>query len=716
MATCTQSCAMSFSKPASLLHPQLGQPRHSGVCSVCDSLAIEVNTVGRDRWPLKGRTFLRRDIEDLLVSSQAGCQFCWFLESTFGLSWLAKSQGRYGNGWLQLSADDCSRSLPQYSRPTITALLQLPQAKPALRRFLVHTSKHLDPNQHMSANDAVPLETAALARSWLSNCQFNHCACRPAEILGPLLPTRIIDVGTRRAPLLELRVTDEDERSCWAALSYCRSADTNPGFLTTSSTFSRLNQSRRRRLSLSSLPRTFREAVLMTRALNIRYLWIDMLCVIQDDEVDKLREAENAAHTFGNAAVTLVATASADIYGGLFHPQQAVLGSREGRVWEENAWCDTPTTLAASASSRSNASSTTLGVDEDTATQRGHISGLVTLTRSQGRDFKSEPIHRSPWTLGEYLLSRRRLMFTSSGVIWSCRQGVEAEFESDAIREEAWHDARSQNWTQIVEELSARRVHEPWDRLLSLAGLAKWMSQHRGCEYGGYAAGLWRDRLGTELLWYRVGGSVTKRGFSRRTDKSTQAPSWSWLSTIGAVEFSRRNIPGNEPHISSYGLRDTRRQQLVWKVLGCEVDLEVKGHEFWPATRGVVTISGPFAPVHLEFREGWQLAGRNASVAVTACDQEKGAFDLGMAVLDGVSVLPGQVFCLVATVDALEPLPSEGLLIIPKKDSTEREGMVFRRIGMFRSSPRKAERLRSSKFAPHKSWYNKVEEKTVVII
>jgi len=718
------SCTMTMLKPNPISHHQLRQSgsENSATCSACDSLVIELNTIGRDRRPRKDWKFLRCDIGDLLVGSQAGCQSCCFFESAFNLSWRAKSQGRYQNGWLQLSADDHPSPLAKYSAPTITALLQLPQAKPALRRFIVQPAKQ-DQDHKIRVDDGVPYEVAALARSWFAKCQSHHSACRRAETLSPLLPTQLIDVGTTKAPLLELIVPGKDERGRWAALSYRRSSggdmDSTP-FVESSPPFDSLRDfGRMRRLSLSSLPRTFRDAILMTRALDIRYLWIDKLCNIPDGEFDEVREAENIAHIFSNAVVTFVATASADIHGGLFHPQHAVLRSREAPpVWEESSWCDTPRTLAASANSGSNASSTTLGVDDDAVAmaaakiEHRENGGWVTLTQSHGRDFRSEPIHKDAWALGEYLLSRRRLLFTSNGLIWGCRQGVEAELESKAICEEVWHDALSQRWTQVVEQVSTRRTGEPREKGLALAGLAKWMGQHRGDEYTGHVAGLWRNKLCTELLWCRVGGSAS----GKSEERGSTGPSWSWLSVNSAVEFSKRDIPENEAHTPSYGSGDKGRQQLVWKVLDCEVVPEVEGHEFGPVAKGMVTIRGPIAPVYLKFREMGHLPARDSSVVVTARDRDSRAFDLGVAVLDSVALPTRQVFCLVATADALEKFPSEGLLITPEEDCTRRGETVFRRIGMFRSKISGTRRFRTDRFALLKIWFDKLEDKSVVII
>src|SRR5690606_1224898 len=55
-------------------------------------------------------------------------------------------------------------------------------------------------------------------------------------------------------------------------------------------------------------------------ALGIPYLWIDSLCIIQDDKPDWNREAEHMADVYGNATVTFSADAALSSKDGLFRP------------------------------------------------------------------------------------------------------------------------------------------------------------------------------------------------------------------------------------------------------------------------------------------------------------------------------------------------------------------------------------------------------------
>jgi hypothetical protein len=90
-------------------------------------------------------------------------------------------------------------------------------------------------------------------------------------------------------PYLKL-TSSFDPPAKYAALSHCWGL--YPLLTTTTSNISS-HSSRppgRSGIPLSSLPRTFRDAILIKRALGLRYLWIDSLCIIQDSDVDWERE------------------------------------------------------------------------------------------------------------------------------------------------------------------------------------------------------------------------------------------------------------------------------------------------------------------------------------------------------------------------------------------------------------------------------------------
>ena len=81
--------------------------------------------------------------------------------------------------------------------------------------------------------------------------------------------------------------------------------------------------------SMNRLPKTFREAALITLGLGINYIWIDSVCIAQDKELDPevdvlgtpmewLQESRRMAAVYGNAVLTISAQDSFDSESGLF--------------------------------------------------------------------------------------------------------------------------------------------------------------------------------------------------------------------------------------------------------------------------------------------------------------------------------------------------------------------------------------------------------------
>jgi Heterokaryon incompatibility protein (HET) len=71
-------------------------------------------------------------------------------------------------------------------------------------------------------------------------------------------------------------------------------------------------------IEYSKLPRTFQDAVQVTRDLLIRYLWIDSLCIIQDSETDWIQEAATMADVYRHSWCNIAATKAKDGRDGCF--------------------------------------------------------------------------------------------------------------------------------------------------------------------------------------------------------------------------------------------------------------------------------------------------------------------------------------------------------------------------------------------------------------
>lgn len=82
-------------------------------------------------------------------------------------------------------------------------------------------------------------------------------------------------------------------------------------------------------------------------------------------------------------------------------------------------------------------------------------------------------------------------------------------------------------WEDIVEHYSHRGLTNPEDKLLAISAIARKLQRLSGNEY---VAGLWKHALPRLLPW-----SVHTTG--KRSPKYV-APSWSWVSIIGQVQFT----------------------------------------------------------------------------------------------------------------------------------------------------------------------------------
>ena len=149
----------------------------------------------------------------------------------------------------------------------------------------------LDFNERQSA--------LAQANDWLLDCDQWHDECKPAcSTPGTPLPSRVLDL--RGLDGVDVRLVDGAALSGkYAALSHCWGEGAS---LTTMK--ASLKQ-RHERIAITELPMLFQDAVYCARELSIDYLWIDALCIVQDDYADWEAEAARMADVFRNAQVTL---------------------------------------------------------------------------------------------------------------------------------------------------------------------------------------------------------------------------------------------------------------------------------------------------------------------------------------------------------------------------------------------------------------------------
>ncbi|KAB5535296.1 heterokaryon incompatibility protein-domain-containing protein [Coniochaeta sp. 2T2.1] len=357
----------------------------------------------------------------------------------------------------------------------------------------------------------------------VDECRQGHTRCTAEDV--PLLPTMVIDVSTSRIDgKIHLYVPSQEQRADYVALSYCWGG---PQKLVT--TLANLSD-HQRGIGLDHLPRTIKEAVLVTASLGIRYIWVDALCIVQDDESSKAIEIENMGKVYGHATIALLVGSgtSRAVDDGFLNPYSDISVVPYYSILTELA---VPACLA-------------VGTEV------------------------APPLDMRGWTYQERHLASRRFVFGGPrGVSFTCAE------QSSAYVADAWtrskdngelvarisgddDDDPSTRWHEIIKESSFRSLTYHTDRLPAIAGLAQ---EHVPTPGDVYIAGLWRSQIIDDLMWKGKFEGV----YFRIPISQYRSPGWSWISvvdhvpnrTVGCVtnDLRRRMYAGgSEENAASY--------------------------------------------------------------------------------------------------------------------------------------------------------------------
>ena len=169
-----------------------------------------------------------------------------------------------------------------------------------------------------------PIETRVCKiQEWLRVCDESHFACKEEEERP--LPKRLVDLfppqdseGSRLVSSRNIQVKDRK----YAALSYCWG--TTQTVKTIKATIDAFHVA----LPTAKIPLTVVDAFTLTRQLGIRYLWVDALCIVQDDQADWETEAANMHNVYAGSFLTLIASEADSARGGLFAQNYRTLTER----------------------------------------------------------------------------------------------------------------------------------------------------------------------------------------------------------------------------------------------------------------------------------------------------------------------------------------------------------------------------------------------------
>lgn len=394
-----------------------------------------------------------------------------------------------------------------------------------------------------------------LANEMLHLCRHRHSTCLKHRKQESELPTRVLDVGdSQKHPAL---VEGKGRRSPYCALSYCWGTGGN--FITTRSNLARQMEG----IPLERFPRSIHDAILAARALNFQYIWIDALCIVQDDEDDWNRESNDMLNVYSGADLTISSLVAQSCQDGFFTPRSR----RISRPLTLELFC--PKVFRRRWKE---------GTVRHWAVCR-HASPLDKKYPFEG------PVHKRGWTLQEQLLSTRILYFGAGIVHLDCLRGHATELAPGSFwrgnSDTEWmaemrlmlNGSRTdwerpfELWQSVVTRFTRRALTNASDRGPAFMAISKRMEPVIQSQY---VAGLWKgDRMLKSLCWNAQGPPPRKR---------LHGPSWTWFSIPTEIDFKclRHTGTGNT------------RSKLSTTVISMDLDM----NESQSRVRGSITLKG----------------------------------------------------------------------------------------------------------------------------
>ncbi len=477
-------------------------------------------------------------------------------------------------------------------------------------------------------------------RVWLRICERDHALCNALRnVLDTAeMPTRLLAVDCSDPSRVRLQETTGMDKKPYVALSYCWG-----GPLDDLKTMKANIKEKMAGIDFQSLPKTIKDAVNVTRQLQYQYLWIDALCIVQDDDGDKNRELRKMAQIYTGASLVIDAARARGSHEGFLQARD--LAQIYHTVYELQIR------------------------GQDHATHPIYLH-----ERSVEND--TQPVDSRAWTLQEHKLAIRRLRFGSNQTEWACRQSENVDGGCDrhsnvnagfAFNGEASErllkphtgdlqqtdiDERYDAWMQVVTEYSARNLSYASDKLPAFAALAERFDYEMPGHASSYCAGIWGADMPSQLLWRRA---TQVKSITQEENAQNTIPSWSWASS-GAVEF--------------HPFPFYARQPPTLKIIDCQIMLQDQTLCYGKVQSGILIVEGHLFEFSWDGRVVRNIVG-DGSVG-TSTLRIKLFFDFT------TSEWPEQLWCLEICSHAGSE-KSYGIVLRKLSEST------FRRVGYYLS-------------------------------
>ncbi|KAH6676799.1 heterokaryon incompatibility protein-domain-containing protein, partial [Halenospora varia] len=332
-----------------------------------------------------------------------------------------------------------------------------------------------------------------LLLSWLNRCdKWHEKVCEEDGIAGWRLPheLRLIDAK-------EMVIVMADPREVgYLTLSYVwgtEEMEAHNGMkptVTNRKNIRTVNGEERTPLP-KDLPRTIRDAILLTGCLGYRYLWVDALCIIQDDpQSEKIKHLDKMDAIYNCSEVTIVAASGRHADSGL----PGISIPRASSQYSEKV------------------NGLRLGTMAPSFSELEASSSLIWNTRG--------------WTFQEKILAKRILLFTEHQVYFRCSEAIWTEEISLMLKMVMPQLNVDDQWTYLgmfpdyvsaVREYTQRTLTKPDDTLIAINGVFRTLQPDSGDFHFGLPSAYFLQAL----MWYPEPGSRIVR-------TNRDLPSWTW--------------------------------------------------------------------------------------------------------------------------------------------------------------------------------------------
>ena len=261
-----------------------------------------------------------------------------------------------------------------------------------------------------------------------------------------------------------------------------------------------------------TIPRTYRDAIEVTQQLGIKYIWIDTLCIVQDDPEDWHRQSVRMASVYGNSYLTISAAHSTASDTGIFTP------SHLSQQFPQHSVPEHP------------------GIYIREQPHWRHTD----FGSNYSAFYTSRSLMKRGWVLQERLLSPRVVYYDAEEMKWECKSMTDCQCGGMVVISNFKRDYHgsvdrgetplSHSWMRVTERYSCLDLTFEKDRLVALAGIAT--AAGKSGSGGKYLAGVWEKNLAHQLCW-----SITR---VHRKPETYIAPSWSWMSIHGPISYQNR--------------------------------------------------------------------------------------------------------------------------------------------------------------------------------